>query len=308
MTVYIDSVFLLNAITDYLLFLVTARLAGIPLRRCRYGLAALFGGMYAVAVFLPGGAFLSAAPAKIAVGCMMALIAYGGEIQLLRLTLLWFAVSCGFAGAVFGLGILLGGVPLLRGIFFTDVNVKVLAAAFAAGYLLISLVFRGVTKHGMEGQLLPVHLKVCGKSVELTALWDSGNALREPSSGQSVLVLAPGQLDAVLPNSVRKLLTPEGLRNPAELLEPLLQAAPELRPRLLPYRAVGNAGGLLLTVQVEQAIIAGEFYVNLRAALSPTVLGSGYGALWGGELKKGGRYEAFGGNVASCSGPTGTVS
>ena len=66
-------------------------------------------------------------------------------------------------------------------------------------------------------------------------------------------------------------------------------------------------GGLLLTVQVEQATIAGELYVNLRAALSPTVLGSGYGALWGGELKKGGRYEAFGGNVASCSGPTGTV-
>ena len=90
-------------------------------------------------------------------------------------------------------------------------------------------------------------------------------------------------------------------------MEPLLQTAPELRPRLLPYRAVGTSGGLLLTVQLEQATIAGELYVNLRAALSPTALGNGYGALWGGELKKGGRYEAFGGHVASRSGTAGTV-
>ena len=52
--VYIDSVFVLNTLMDYLLCLVTARLAGIPLRRRRYLLAALAGGGYAVAVFLPG--------------------------------------------------------------------------------------------------------------------------------------------------------------------------------------------------------------------------------------------------------------
>ena len=34
--VYLDSVFLFNALLDYLLFLSTARLAGIPLRRRRY--------------------------------------------------------------------------------------------------------------------------------------------------------------------------------------------------------------------------------------------------------------------------------
>ena len=47
--VYIDSVFVLNTLMDYLLCLVTARLAGIPLRRRRYLLAALAGGGYAVA-------------------------------------------------------------------------------------------------------------------------------------------------------------------------------------------------------------------------------------------------------------------
>jgi len=55
--VYVDSVFVLNTVMDYLLLLSTARLTGVPLRRRRYLLAALAGGVYAVAVFLPGGGF-----------------------------------------------------------------------------------------------------------------------------------------------------------------------------------------------------------------------------------------------------------
>ena len=46
--VYLDSVFLFNALLDYLLFLSTARLAGIPLRRRRYLLCGVLGGLYAV--------------------------------------------------------------------------------------------------------------------------------------------------------------------------------------------------------------------------------------------------------------------
>ena len=57
--VYLDSVFLFNALLDYLLFLSTARLAGIPLRRRRYLLCGVLGGLYAAAVFLPGGGFLT---------------------------------------------------------------------------------------------------------------------------------------------------------------------------------------------------------------------------------------------------------
>lgn len=67
--VYLDSVFLFNALLDYLLVLSAARLAGLTLRRGRYILCGLLGGAYAAAVFLPGGAFLTAAPVKAAAGC-----------------------------------------------------------------------------------------------------------------------------------------------------------------------------------------------------------------------------------------------
>ena len=51
--VYLDSVFLLNAAMDYLLLRGTELLSGVPAGRRRCVLAALFGGGYAAAVFLP---------------------------------------------------------------------------------------------------------------------------------------------------------------------------------------------------------------------------------------------------------------
>ena len=289
--IYLDSVFLLNGAMDYLLLLLTARLAGIPLRRRRYLWAALAGGVYAAAVFWPGLGFLAETPVKIAAGVLMAVAAFGGEQRLARLTLLLFAVSCGMAGCVLGLGLLAGEViPVQRGIFYTDVNLRVLLLSAAAAYGVLTLVFRSAARHGLQGRLLRVRVCIGGAETELTALWDSGNGLREPETGRPVLVAAPETLAGILPEEVSRLLTAWKLKAPAELVEPLMEAVPALRPRLLPYRAVGTEGGLLLTLQTDWLEIGGKRYLRGRVALSPTELGVGYGALWGGETGKGGRY------------------
>lgn len=302
--VYIDSVFLLNAAMDYLLCLVSARLAGVPLRRRRYLLAALAGGVYAVAVFLPGCGFLSAAPIKVAAGLLMALIAYGGEARLLRLTLLFFALSCGLAGCVLALGLLAGStVPQINGILYTDVDIQVLLIAAASAYMVVTLVFRAAAKHGLNGELLPVRVSLNKRTVDMTALWDSGNDLREPTSGGHVMVVSLGALDGILPPNILDLLKESRLRTPAELLEPLMRSAPELRPRLIPYHAVGTASGLLLGIRTDWVEICGTRYSGMTVALSPTTLGTGYSALWGGEVRKGGKYD--GPHMAMAAGTAG---
>lgn len=288
--IYIDSVFALNAIMDYLLLLCAGRLAGLPLRRGRYALAALAGGAYAAGVFLPGLGFLAQTPVKIAAGVLMGLIAYGGEEKLLRLLLLFFAVSCAMAGCVLGLGLLAGGgVPAVNGVFYTNVDARALTVAGTAAYAVFTVVFRAAAGHGVQGELLPVRVSIGGRRAELTALRDTGSGLRAPD-GRAVLVAAPGALDAALPPEAVRLLRRRGLEAPEELLEPLRSAAPALRPRLTPYRAVGTAGGLLLTIRTDWTEINGTRYPGLTAALSPSALGMGYAALWGGPAGKGGRH------------------
>jgi len=304
--IYLDGVFLLNGIMDYLILLLTARLAGIPLRRRRYLWAALAGAGYAVAVFHPGCGMLGAPPVKLAMGILLALIAFGGDSRFLRLALLMPAVSCGLAGCVLGVS-LLGRSRFPLGLEEAVVQLPLLAGAVAVAYGVLVVVFRGAARHGLEGDLLPVRVCVQNRIVDLTALRDSGNALHERHGGQPVLVLAPEEARQILPEGLGNDLTRERLRHPVETVEFLAEREPMLFPHLMPYCVVGCAEGLLPAIRTDWIEVCGVRTERVCAAFSPTALGVGYGALWGGPVRKGGIYGFFYKSDAKDHGATGTV-
>ena len=284
--IYLDGVFLLNALMDYLILLLTARLAGIPLRRYRYLTAALVGGLYAVAACWPGWNFLRGGAAKLLTGALLSLISFYGETCLLRLILLMPAIACGLAGCVLGLGMLGGNQILLQG----NRLILVLGISAAAGYGCWGMIFHSAGRNGLQGNLLPVKVCLCGRTAELTALWDSGNSLREVESQQPVLVAAPDALRRLLSVEIRRLLTEEQLKSPADLLEAMALCAPSLFPQLMPFQSVGTSGGMLLAIRSDWVEVCGERMERAYVALSPTALGTEYGALWGGAVKKGGHH------------------
>lgn len=281
--VYLDGVFLLNGIADYLVLLLTARLAGIPLRRRRYFAAALLGAIYGTVIFLPGGGILAALPAKLAAGFLLALIAFGWERKLLRLVLLMWTVACGLAGCVLALA---GGSLAVSG-ENSEGRFWVLALS-AAAFWALTVVFRSAAGRGVKGILLPVRVCLCGRIVELTALWDSGNGLQV--GGEPVLVTAPEVLRPLFSPNLCSVLTEEALQHPVETVEHLANTEPMLFPRLLPFCAVGVPKGMLTVVRTDWIEICGVRRERAYAALSPTPLGTGYTALWGGPVRKGGRH------------------
>lgn len=273
MAVYLDCAFALNAAVDYALCLLTARLAGIPLRRRRYLAAALLGGLYGAAVFLPGMPWLSAWPIQAAVWVLMTLLAYGREDRWLRLTLLFGLLAFLLAGTVLALG---GAAPA---------HVWVTLPLCAA---LLWLVLRHMTsiQTGLQGKRLPFRLSVGGRIVSGIALLDTGNQLRDPVLGTSVLVLSPEKGRQLLPRELGCL----SLQDPTEALEAIRTAAPELKPRLLPYRSVGRSAGMLVVLRADRLELRGRRGPAVSVALSPSPLGEGCDALWGGE--GGGTHEA----------------
>ena len=138
--IYLDSLFGLNLLIDYCLVLASARVCGVVLRRWRYALAALIGALYAALMVLPGCGWLANGVMKLALGAAMALIAFGGEAHLVRCTVVFFAVSAAFGGAVYAAS-MLAGVSPGSGALVT-VSGRVLALSFAACYAAVSLVFR----------------------------------------------------------------------------------------------------------------------------------------------------------------------
>ena len=265
--VYIDLLFLLNLIANYLLLLAAGRMAGAALARWRIGLGAAAGALYAALIFLPGLAWLAAWPCKLASGVLMALAAYGGERYLLRVTVLFFGASAALAGVVLGLE-LLGNASLTleHGVFYTPIDVRLLLLSFVACYFVLSLFFRRVGRHG--GELAQLKIVLGEKTVDMTALRDTGHTLTDPADNRPVVVAYCHALAGALPNWADP-------GNPVQSVE---------RCRLVPYRAVGVECGMLLALRSRQVTVDGRPLGRLLVALSPTPLddGGGYQALIGG--------------------------
>lgn len=253
MQVYLDLLMLLNFLVDFLLILGANRLCGHPPGAGRAALAAGLGGVYAGACVLPGFAFLGNVLWRIVSLGLMAWIAFGTNKSTVRRGVVFLLLSMALGGVAMGLG---------NGSFWS----LLLAALGVFG--LCKLGFRGTP--GSQ-QFVPVELSYGDKRVQLTALRDTGNTLRDPVTGRQVLVVDASTAGKLTGLSVQQ------LKKPVESVT----ALPGLR--LIPYRAVGQAGGLLLALKIPQAKI-GSWQGSALVAFAPEGLGSDgtYQALTGG--------------------------
>ncbi len=281
--IYVDTLFLLNALVDYLLLLAAARLAGEPLRRWRFGLGAALGGLYAVAIFLPGLSFLAHPLCRLASAALMLLLSYGGSRRLLRQGILFVLLTCAFGGGVIAIGLLGGtGLTLGNGVFYSVLDLKVVLLSAAVCYGVLTLVFQRLGKHSFAaGELVSAKVRIGDRSASFTALVDTGNTLSDPATGRPVMV-AEGERAALLfPKERRPLLS--DLQDPTLGLTRLGTGEWRARFRLLPFRSVGVDRGLLLAVRVDDLELDGRRRGPVLVALSPTPVsdGGGYQALVG---------------------------
>lgn len=267
---YIDRLFLLNLLTDYLLLLLAGRLSGLLLRRTRYLLGALFGAVYAVAVFLPGLGFLASPLCKFCAALLMGLAAFGAETKPLRCTAVFLAVSAAFGGALWAVSLAGGGSSYTP----PAPDLPTLALSFAICYALLRLLFRARAVLA-EKQRVEVCVSFLGREARFRALVDTGNALTDPATGAPVLVADPRALAPLLREHgslFREL-------SPVELLE-YCAHTPALagKFRLLPYHAMGG-GGLLPVFHPDRLLIDGAPAPTRLVAVSPDVGGDGFDAV-----------------------------
>lgn len=252
-TIYIDRLFLINLIIDYLILLISARVGGQRLRRVRFLLAAVFGALYAALSIVPGLEFLRLMPFKLSAGLLMALIAFSREEKFFRSALVFFGVSAAFGGAVWVLG---GGGDGLT----VSLSLPVLALSFGISYALMSLVFNRSVKNA-ERQISEVSVTHSGKSISLRALRDSGNGLFDPISGSAVLICPGKLLCPLFPENAELIRKGDA----AEIVSFFVGES----FRLIPYSAVGTPSGLMAAFRPDSLTLDGKPKDDVIIAVSP---------------------------------------
>lgn len=279
MVVYLDLAFLLNCTADAAALYVTARLAGLPVRRKRVLLAGALGGVYGALCAFPPLRVLGNFFPQIAVAFGLVLLTFGRRGPVLRELLLFILLSCTLGGAMLAFIRLIqenGGLEALK---LLDWRAFFVVSGMC--YLVLSVVFRGGARHAVAGELCPFTVELDGKEAAFTALLDTGHTLTDPATGEPVLIAQAAALDPLWSPWQRAVLARLEEKGAIWCLERLGEPG---RWRLLSYRAVGVSAGLLLCFRADRAAGDGEDMPRLTVAISPTPVsdGGGYTALWGG--------------------------
>lgn len=192
--VYVDVLFIINFIIDYILLTVTSFFIKKTPKISKICIASIAGAAYsACAFFMPLGAILSLL-FSVAVAFLMVVIAFGVKKAsvLLKNTAVFFLVSTVTAGVGFSFvftGKAVQNYAVNNGIFYADVDAYTLLFIFAVSVITIHTATGYVKKQKIKSRYLyNVTIEKNGRKVCDTALFDSGNFLTDPITQKSVIV------------------------------------------------------------------------------------------------------------------------
>lgn len=192
--VYVDVLFIINFIIDYILLSITSFFIKKPPKISRMCLSAVTGAAYAsFAFFMPTGAILSLL-FSVAVAVLMVVIAFGTKKAsvLLKNTAVFFLVSGSTAGVGFSL-VFMGKAgqryAINNGIFYADIDAYTMLFIFVVSVITIHGATGYVKKQKIKSNYLyNVTIEKNGRTISDIALFDSGNFLTDPITQKSVIV------------------------------------------------------------------------------------------------------------------------
>ena len=194
--VYVDVLFVVNFILDYLLLWLTGLLLAKPANFGRLLFAAFIGAIYATLVFFLPINFLFSLPCKLLMGA--GITALGFRPKSLRVFLqyvcVFYLLTFFWGGAAFFFFYFSGaaasfGAVYRNGSLYINIPVyQLLLLALACLPVMKAAVYCSTKIQQKQKGITLICVVYHGKTLHLRALYDSGNFLRDEISGRSVII------------------------------------------------------------------------------------------------------------------------
>ena len=199
MVIYVDILLCVNALADYLLLLVAAKLCRFPLSRARAAIGAAVGGLFSLFMLLPPLPAAALTPLQLGSALLCCAAAFGIKPlrTLLKSTAALYLCSTALAGILLLLQSKTNGVLYANGSFYADISPLFLFGSTVLFYLLLSgaqrLFFSPSQAHTAQ-----LTLKAGENAIACSCICDSGNTLTDPISGSRAVLLRESLAAALL--------------------------------------------------------------------------------------------------------------
>ena len=262
MTIYLDVVIIENLIMNSIIIYATAIVTKTKIEHLRIFLASLIGAIYSVLSYISKLAIFSNLFIKILLSIVMVYIAFNPpKIKTLgKQLLLFYLTSILFGGVAFSLIYIIKPQEILMkdGLFLGTYPLKtVFLGAIIASIILITA-FK-VIKNKITAKDIYCNIEIYleQKNIEIKAMLDTGNLLKEPISGMPVIVVEHTKLYDIIPkeilNNLDKILGGDLESIPEEIKEKYLT-----KLKVIPYSSLGKQNGMILGIKADKIKIIKE--------------------------------------------------
>lgn len=288
--VYADVILLENLIMNYLILWSTARLTRYSYSKVKLAIASVLGAVYAVLSYFPQYSYLFSFFMKVLFSILIVIVAYTPAYfrLLLKLTAIFYIVSFVFGGAAFGLFYFINGLDLTsNGIsFIKDFPVKILIAAIIIGYVTIKYSWDYV-QHRIKRErlIIKVELRFEKRQLNLDALVDTGNSLKDPLTNAPVMITDYGIIKELLPDDIQRIFEKSGENDLNAIAEIMSISKWATRFRLIPFKSLGRENGMLVGFKPDMVTI----FDNDRKIQLNNVIA----AIYRKDLSRDGEYNAL---------------
>jgi len=251
--IYLDILLLENIVINFLILYVTAKFSRIRVSTLRLFAGAIVGAIYVVFIIVqPGAKVYYTALAKILLSFFIIAITFSPRkvLSFFKTLVIFYISTFIFAGAALAFlyinqqgGFVRNGIIYVFGqskgslMFFGIITVGIIIKIF------MEVIQSRITK---ENLLIPVKIVFDNRVIDLPALVDTGNSLKDPLTNIPVMVVEFKALEELLPPEIRNIFQNSKEDDLSCVTATIATSKWFSRFRLIPFSSLGKENGMLI--------------------------------------------------------------
>lgn len=171
----------------------------------------------------------------------------------LKQLIIFYLTSFTFGGTAFALLYFIKPSEILmkNGVYIGAYPLKIAILGGIVGFVTIVVAFKTVRgRITSRNMYCKTRIQIGGKEIQSISMIDSGNLLKEPISGNPVVIVETSILQNIIPSQI--------LNNIKEITEGKIEQIPieyASKLRIVPFTSLGMPNGILLGLKIDKLII-----------------------------------------------------
>lgn len=262
MTIYIDIIIVENLIMNYIILYATGLISKKKISQLRIFLASVIGAIYAIIEYIFQLSIYSNILIKILLSIIIVFIAFDlkNTKKMFKQLILFYLTTFTFGGVATYLIYVLKpqNIIIKNGMYVGTYVLKVIFIGAILGTALLAIAFKfAKNKITKKDMLCKVKIKLNGKEIILNTMIDTGNMLKEPLTGNPVVVVEKTSLYDLIPKEILN-NTESILGGDFEKISENIRDEYISKLKIIPFSSLGKQNGMLLGIKPESLEVINE--------------------------------------------------